>query len=93
MQRDILEDVKTNILIRDRLAWLRIEIFGMTQQELANEFGWRHHQTISKYEIGDRKPSILRCGMYINLAKQFGQEVKYEWLRPDLYVRPPTLTT
>jgi DNA-binding XRE family transcriptional regulator len=91
--QEIAEDVKTRVLIADRLTWLRVEIFQMTQEQLAQEFGWKHYQTISKYEIGALKPSIKRCGIYIHLASQFGHDIKYEWLRPDLYVKPATLTT
>jgi DNA-binding XRE family transcriptional regulator len=90
---DFEEEIKERRLIADRLTWLRIEIFQMTQSELALEFGWKHYQTISKYEIGAMKPSIKRCGVYIHLAKQFGHEIRYEWLRPDLYVKPAALTT
>ncbi len=90
---DLEEEIKQRRLIADRLTWLRVEIFQMTQHELAQEFGWKHYQTISKYEIGAMKPSIKRCGVYIHLAQQFGHEIKYEWLRPDLYVKPSTLTT
>lgn len=71
-------------LIAERMAWLRVELFQLTQRELAKELGLTHQHVISEYERALFKPGLGRCLMLIKMAAEHGKKIDMQWLRPDL---------